>query len=188
MKPSTLARDLIDVVALWRMPAGMEVRMRESPSGRLVDACNLFDEVDDATPQSRALYSGECLGECQSLGSRQEIQDVSRRGGILRAMGPRLDIRGILKKERHRHLEDLGNLLEPACSDPVRALLIFLNLLERETEGLAELFLTHGQHHAPHPDPAPHVPVDRVRGLLCHIELLCGRGLPWKYNAYHCGH
>src|SRR5262249_47446983 len=59
-------------------------------------------------------------------------------------------------------------LLKPACSDPVRALLIFLNLLERETEGLAEFFLTHRQHHSPHSKPGPHVPVDRVRGLLCH--------------------
>ena len=48
-------------------------------------------------------------------------------------MGPGIDVRGTLKEKRHRHLEDLGNLLEPACSDPVRALLIFLNLLERET-------------------------------------------------------
>src|SRR5262249_21878182 len=141
-----------------------------SPPGRLVDACNLFYEIDDATPHSRTLYSGECLGEGQSFGSRQEIRDVSRRGGILRAMGSGVEVRGTIKKKRHRHLEDFGNLLEPACSDPVRALLIFLNLLERETQGLAELFLTHGQHHSPHPDSAPHVPVDRVRGLLCHIH------------------
>jgi hypothetical protein len=129
-------------IALRRRSVGMDIRAgRESASGRLVDACNLFYEVDDATPQSRALYSSECLGKGQSFGSRQEIRDVSRRGGILRAMGPSIEVRGTLKEKRHRYLQDLGNLLEPACSDPVRALLIFLNLLERETKSFAELFL-----------------------------------------------
>jgi hypothetical protein len=82
----------------------------------------------------------------------------------------------------------LGNLLEPACSNPVRALLIFLNLLKRKTKSFADLFLTHRQHQSPHPKPVPHVPVDRVRGLLCHIDLLCGRGLPWNRNIYYRGH
>ena len=42
-----------------------------------------------------------------------------------------------LEEERYRNLENVGDLLQPARSDVVSALLVFLHLLEREAERIA---------------------------------------------------
>ena len=45
-------------------------------------------------------------------------------------------MRGSLEEERHRHLQDVSDLLKTACADPVCALLVFLYLLAT-SDGLA---------------------------------------------------
>src|ERR1700719_2750242 len=79
---------------------------------------------------------------------------------------------GTLKKECNRHLKNLGNLLQSARSDSVCTLFVFLHLLEREFECIAELFLAHPQHHATHSYPAAHVLVDGVGSFLRHYSVL----------------
>jgi hypothetical protein len=58
-------------------------------------------------------------------------------------------------------------LLQPARSDAVGALLVFLHLLEREAERIAQSPLAHCKHPTAHAHPAADVLVDGVRGLLC---------------------
>ena len=53
-------------------------------------------------------------------------------------------------------------MLQPAGADPVGALLVFLHLLERQAKLLAELLLTHPEHHPAHAYPAAYVLVDWV--------------------------
>jgi hypothetical protein len=48
-------------------------------------------------------------------------------------------------------------------TNPVRALLVFLNLLERQSDGFTELLLAHPEHQAAHAHAAADVLVDRVR-------------------------
>ena len=52
-----------------------------------------------------------------------------------------------LKEECDRHLQDMASLLQPTRADAVRAFLIFLDLLERDAERIAEPRLAHVQHH-----------------------------------------
>src|SRR3989338_1016667 len=59
-------------------------------------------------------------------------------------------------------------LVEAARADTVRTLLVFLNLLERQPEGLAQLLLTHADKHALHADPAAHMHIDGIRRFSCH--------------------
>jgi hypothetical protein len=68
-------------------------------------------------------------------------------------------------------LEKLRDLLQPARADPIRALLVFLNLLEGQSEGLAELFLAETEKHAAQPNATANMPVD-VIGRLFHSKLL----------------
>jgi hypothetical protein len=56
--------------------------------------------------------------------------------------------------------------MEPACSDAVRALFVFLNLLERKAERVAQLLLTHSKHKAAHSDARTYMPVDGVGGFF----------------------
>ena len=83
-----------------------------------------------------------------------------------------------LEEECHRYLQDVGDLLQPTGSDAVGALFVFLDLLKSETERIAKLFLTHGEHHATHAHPAADMLVDWIRGLFGggHNDLLCSRG------------
>ena len=86
--------------------------------------------------------------------------------------------RRAVEEERDRDLQDVGNLLQPAGTDPIGALLVFLDLLERQAERIPKLLLAHAEHHSAHSDPAPHMFVDGVGSLLGHNALLCGCGLP----------
>ena len=75
----------------------------------------------------------------------------------------------VIKKELYRHIQNTGHFKQTAGTDPVGALLIFLDLLEREVEVLAELFLAHAHQHAAHPQPASNVNVDRVWHFRSHF-------------------
>ena len=86
-----------------------------------------------------------------------------------------------------------GDLLKAPGADAVRALLVFLNLLEGDAQAFAELFLAHAKHGAAQADPTPDMNVDRVRLLLVFYHnggpdkvasssnLVCG-----KIHAHHC--
>ena len=74
-----------------------------------------------------------------------------------------VDLGCAFEEERHRHAQRLGNLLQAAGADPVRALLVLLDLLERDAEGVPETFLAHPDHHAAHPDAGTDVLVDGIR-------------------------
>src|SRR5262245_34799065 len=87
-----------------------------------------------------------------------------------------MQVRCTLEEERHRHLQNVGDLLQSARPYAVRAFLVFLYLLEGKAECVAQLLLAHCKHHAAHAHPAANVSVDRVWGLL-------GGGhnnLPWR--------
>jgi hypothetical protein len=75
---------------------------------------------------------------------------------------PRTLPRQVLEEELHTDTEDPGQLEKPAGADSICALLVFLNLLERQAEMLAKFFLAHAKQHAPEPNPSPYVNVDRV--------------------------
>src|SRR5882672_2690473 len=79
-------------------------------------------------------------------------------------------MRRALEEERHRHLKDVRHVLQAARTDAVGALLVFLHLLERDLERLAQLLLAHAEHLPAHPQPAAYVLVDRIwrlHGVSC---------------------
>jgi hypothetical protein len=67
--------------------------------------------------------------------------------------------------------------LQPARANTIGPLLVFLHLLERKTERIAELPLAHGEHQPPHAHPAADVLVDGIR----HLDL--GHRLPPSSGA-----
>ena len=70
---------------------------------------------------------------------------------------------GFLVEELHRNAQHLCQIEQPAGADAVDALLVFLHLLERQAELLAELLLAHAEQHAPKANAAADVHIDRVR-------------------------
>jgi hypothetical protein len=57
-------------------------------------------------------------------------------------------------------------LLEPAGADPIGALLVFLDLLERQGKGVAKLLLAHCEHHATHAHPFSDMYINWICSVL----------------------
>src|SRR5215813_8717206 len=57
----------------------------------------------------------------------------------------------------------MGDLLQPARPDAIRAPLVFLYLLEGKAERVPKLLLAHCKHHAAHAYPAANVSIDGVK-------------------------
>src|SRR5258708_40182530 len=62
-------------------------------------------------------------------------------------------------------MKDLGDVMQSARPDPVRALLVFLHLLKCNPKRVAEFRLTHIEHQAANADAAADMLVDGVRGF-----------------------
>src|SRR5690606_21462343 len=115
-------------------------------SGFRVFAGHALHEINDPAPKLRILDLHERPVELQTFRARQEIHDVA---GLPRLVHAGLPVRrtsgGVLEEERHRDLQDAGNMLQTAGADAVRALLVLLDLLECDSQMLPKLFLAHGQ-------------------------------------------
>src|ERR1041385_7285470 len=180
-------RDALSTAAFLAVPRGAVKTWAEGGPARDVNrsggvlATHLFDELDDTAAQLRVLNAHKRLDQRQAIGGRQKIRDVSGRRRLFQSLRPAAAGRSrrALKEKRDRHLQDERDLLQPARANPVGALFVFLDLLEREAERVAELLLTHAPHHAAHADAAPDMLVDRVRRLLGHPALL------WNLDAPH---
>src|SRR5262249_6436744 len=131
-----------------------------------VVARHLFDKRDDAAPQSWLLYPHERLREREPVGRGEEVENVGGRWRLSNCLGLAWQVRRAFEEERHRDLQYMRDVLQAARAHTVRSLLVFLHLLEREPESIAELFLTHSEHHPTHSDPAAYVFVDRIGGLF----------------------
>src|SRR5580704_14170871 len=130
---------------------------------------DLLDQIDDAPSQLGIADARKRLGERQSIRGREKIGDIGRRGcltDVVLTHSPQLNIRRALEEERDQYLKDVRNLLQPAGTDPIGAFLVFLHLLKRQTESVAELLLAHRQHHSAHAHAAADMFVDRIRRLF----------------------
>src|SRR3954453_14388420 len=111
--------------------------------------------------------------ELKSFGTAAELDSESHRTILGKAaVGCQFLAWRILEKEGDGDAEYGGNRLQAAGTDAIGALFIFLDLLERDAEILAQLFLAHSEHIAAKPDPASHVNVDGIGFLLvffCHF-------------------
>src|SRR5262245_2908382 len=118
------------------------------------------------TPQGGALNPLKRCNQPKSLGTGDKFFKLGLE--IIRLVGRRCAHGRILEEKGNWDLKDLTNLLQPACPDAVHALLVFLHLLERETERVPQLLLAHCEHQPPHPHPAANVLVSGACSLLAH--------------------
>jgi hypothetical protein len=69
-------------------------------------------------------------------------------------------------------LQNRGDLVQAAGSDPIPPLLVVLYLLEVETERSAKSPLAHAQRLAPHSQPLADMLIDRIWDFLDHYPYL----------------
>lgn len=125
-------------------------------------------EVDDRTANLGIADPGKGLHQFQAVGCGKKFRNIigRRRLGIF-IVGRRCHA---FKKERRRHLQSGGDLLQAARADAINALFVFLDLLEGQVNRVGERLLAHRQNVAPHADARANVNIDRIGRLLCHYR------------------
>jgi hypothetical protein len=87
-------------------------------------------------------------------------------GAVSGRLGCTRSARRAFEEERHRDLQDVGDLLQPARADAARALLVFLDLVKRQAKCVAEFRLAQCQYHPAHAHPGADVLVDGFGVLI----------------------
>src|SRR4029077_20561433 len=157
-------------VKMWAKNGRAARRRSGNGASALAAACDLLDEVDDAPPQLGIVDTHECLGERQAVGCSEKIGHVSGCRRLAHALRPRHagNNRRAIEEERHRYLENVRNLLQPAGANAVGALFVLLHLLKSQAKSIAELLLAHRQHHATHAYAATDMLINWIWRLLGH--------------------
>src|SRR5436305_4810698 len=133
---------------------------------------DMLDQIDNAAAEFCIGDARKGASQRQSFRGREKVRDVCRRRAFAKPIDARDAARTALEQKRDRDLEDLGDLLDAAGADPVGAFLVFLNLLEGETQGFAELFLAHAEHDAAHAHATADIFVNRVGRFDRHLQTL----------------
>src|SRR5947199_50899 len=128
---------------------------------RLGDACGMAERIGEqvhilgAAPGEAEAAVGEAeLAAC--LVGREALRD--RAGARARAWSALVD-------PRDRPLECLRDLRQPRRTNPVDALLVFMDLLEGQTKRLRQPGLADADHEPRLANAIPHMGVDRIGSL-----------------------
>jgi hypothetical protein len=135
---------------------------------------DLLDELNDRAPNLRVFDSSVCPYQGDPVGCREKSTYVARyRRPTLWALREMQLTRRPLKEERYRHTKDVGQMLETAGTDAVGALLVFLHLLEGQSQTIRQLRLTEVEHKSTHADAATNMVVYRVTPLIhcCPLDV-----------------
>src|SRR5262249_10826483 len=114
---------------------------------------NGLDETQDSHAALAARKLMEGLQQAQRLRVGQQRAPVQVRTRTTRR-------RAAVEQGRQRHAKRAGDLREPARADAVRAVLVFLDLLERHVEVMTELGLGQAALQAADSDVSSHQSVD----------------------------
>ena len=128
----------------------------------------LFSKINDFALQVSVFDLTKRLYDILAFATDQKVRDICRgHGPLVTCFAVARDLRfgGTLEEERHRHIQYSGELLHPACADPVGAFLVLLDLLEGKTDGITETRLGHSDHEPSHTDPRTHMLIGRLRSL-----------------------
>ena len=79
-------------------------------------------------------------------------------------------------EEIDRYAEDARYFEQPSRADAIDAFFVFLDLLEREAEQIAQTFLTHADQHAPYAHAISNLSIDGI-GFFRH-SFIGGVDLP----------
>ena len=125
-----------------------------------VDAADAFEQPDKLEPHRLIVDRGQ-------RPTYPQVQGIGHQGLYLLAGLADDDAVGL--EVRNALVERLGDLLEADRADPVDALLVFLDLLERDAQRLAELVLADARRNPSGADLLAERLVSRGGGTLQHL-------------------
>jgi hypothetical protein len=128
---------------------------------------DLLDQRNDGAPNMRVFDSSVCPYQCDPVGRRQKSTHVARyRRPTFRAFWEMKLAWHSLEEKRHRHTKNVRHPMKAAGADAVGALLVLLDLLERQSQAIGQLRLCEVEHESTHADAATNVVVYRVTPLV----------------------
>jgi hypothetical protein len=128
---------------------------------------DLLDQRNDGAPNLRVFDSRVCPYQRDPIGRREKSTHVIRyRRPTFWAFWEMKLARRSLEEKRHRHAKDVRHLMKAAGADAVGALLVFLHLLEGQSQTVGQLRLTQVEHKSTHADAATNMVVYRVMPLV----------------------
>src|SRR5262247_699184 len=135
---------------------------KRSPAGplvmsRLVFVGNLLDQLNDGQPQAIMINSPECLQQPIGMWPGELVKNQL-------LVGVR-HLVTTLEQGRDRNIQKRCDLQQSPATNPISPLLVFLDLLERQTEFISKLCLSEPLLHAMDPDIAADDPIDGVGRL-----------------------
>ena len=92
-----------------------QTQQATTPALALVAAANFLHEADKATPQLGVADLHERFDQFQSIGLCEKAGHVRGRRSFCSLFGVARDPRSIVEEKRHRDLEDVTHLLQPAA-------------------------------------------------------------------------
>jgi hypothetical protein len=150
---------LLDSCNCWRIWHGADTFGRFSH--------DLLDQRYDRAPHPWVFDSSVCPYQRDPIGRGEKSTYVTRyRRLSFWAFREMKLARCSLKEKRHRYTKDLGQLMKAAGADAVGTLLVFLDLLERQSQTVGQLRLTEVEHKSTHADAATNMVVYRVTPLV----------------------
>jgi hypothetical protein len=142
---------------------------------RVCDGANTLDRFsddllyqrNDRAPKLRVADSSVCPYQRDPIGCREKSDEITRyrRPAFWAFREMTLACRP-LKEKRHWYPKNAGQLMKAAGANAVGALLVLLDLLERQSQTIGQLRLTEVEHKSTHADAAANMVVYRVTPLV----------------------
>src|SRR5262245_1554572 len=129
----------------------------------LVVVGNFLDQLNDGPPQTIMINSRECLQQPIGMGPGELIKN--------RLLVGVRHLVTTLEQGRDWNTQKRCDLQQSPAPNPISPLLVFLDLLERQTEFISKLCLSEPLLQTIYPDIAANDPVDRVRLFASHLIL-----------------
>jgi len=133
--------------------------------------CYRIDQVDERVADFAMRDAPERGQQFERTAIRNELDGSGTRVLFRGCVGIRIE------QGADRNIEYLGDLGKPPGADPVRALFVFLYLLERDAQPASEVALRHARDQAMSPDGLSDLDVRGSRqapiSLHCEIHYLC---------------
>ena len=110
------------------------------------------DQVENAPADFRILDLGEMPAQLNAIGRVQKLHEaIFPAAAIFRECERTACAFKIIEEILDGNLKNAGNLENPARSDPVNALFVFLDLLKSQSQRIGELVLAHAKEHPAKP-------------------------------------
>jgi len=135
-------------------PGRWVLHASQQPTSSVVVVGNLLDQLNDGPPQTIMINSRECLQQAIGMWPGELVKNQL-------LVGVRHLVTA-LEQGRDRNIQKRCDLQQSPAANPISPLLVFLDLLERQTEFIRKLCLSELLLQTINPDIAANHLVDRV--------------------------